>query len=539
MSTQDFGVRRAVEQAVAGARFFLRVPFLLRKPVPLAEAHTLLRQGLARRADRLLDRIRRDVFERPGSVYHRLFRHAGVEIGDVERLVNSDGPEEALRRLFEAGIYLSVDEFKGRAPTRRGSLCLEVKPEDLRSPRAAYHLPASSGGSLGAGTPVLMDLAFLRACAANWLVCMEVWGGLGWRVILWETPGAGARFRLLKFACAGRIPVAWFSPVNPDDPSLPPIVRWSTDVLRAAGGLSGRPLPAPHFAPASDPLPVARLLAEQLRRGATPLVFGFPGLVVRLALAAAERGVDIAGARFQLTGEPITAARRATIERQGGAVIARFGTIECGAIGYGCPNGDAPDEVHLLKNMHVIIQAGDNEAGLPAEALLITDLHPQSPFLMLNVSLGDQARLRRCDCGCAWSRLGLDTTLAEIRSFEKLTGARVTFLGTDVVRILEETLPARFGGAPTDYQLVEEEGPAGEPLLWLVVHPEVGPLEEREVVEFFLGELARPAPHAGMMAQRWRDAQVVRLQRRSPAVSRAGKILHLHTMRRPEPTVRH
>jgi hypothetical protein len=529
-------IRSTAEQALAGARFFLRVPFFLRRPVQLAEARAMLRDGLARRADRLVDRIRRDVFGRPGSVYHRLFRQAGIEIGDVERLVASDGPEDALRKLFQAGIYLSVDEFKGRVPIRRGSLRLEARPEELRSPRAAYHLPASSGGSRSAGTPVLIDLAFVRACAANWLVCMDVWGGLGWKVVDWETPGAGARFRLLKFACAGRTPVAWFSPVNPDDPSLPPIVRWSTDVLRAAAALSARPMPAPHFAPASDPLPVARSLRDQLRRGATPLLFGFPGPAVRLALAAGKRGVDIAGARFQLTGEPITAARRATIERQGGAVIPRFGTVECGAIGYGCPNGDAPDEVHLLQNMHVIIQAGDNDAALPPEALLITNLHPQSPFLMLNVSMGDQARLRRRDCGCPWSRLGLDITLAEIRSFEKLTGAGVTFLGTDVVRILEETLPARFGGAPTDYQLVEGEGPAGEPLLWLVVHPEVGPLEEPEVVEFFLGELARLAPHAGMMAQRWRDARVVRLQRRAPAVSQAGKILHLHTLRRPEPS---
>jgi hypothetical protein len=265
------------------------------------------------------------------------------------------------------------------------------------------------------------------------------------------------------------------------------------------------------------------------------MLFGFPGPVVRLCLAAGERGIDIAGARFLLAGEPITAARRATVDRHGGNVIPRYGTVECGAIGYGCPNGEAPDEVHVLENMHGLIAAGDNGAGLPAEALLITSLHPQSPFLMLNVSMGDQAQMRRRDCGCPWSRLGLTTTLVHIRSFEKLTGAGVTFLGAELVRILEETLPARFGGAPTDYQLVEQEGPAGEPLLWLVVHPEVGRLEEREVVEFFLGELAQLAPHAAMMAERWRDAGVVHLERRSPVVSPAGKILHLHTRRRPEP----
>jgi hypothetical protein len=57
--------------------------------------------------------------------------------------------------------------------------------------------------------------------------------------------------------------------------------------------------------------------------------------------------------------------------------------------------------------------------------------------------------------------LGWTTHLRDIRSQEKLTAGGMTFLDTDLIRVLEEVLPARFGGAPTDYQLVEEEAEEG------------------------------------------------------------------------------
>ena len=37
----------------------------------------------------------------------------------------------------------------------------------------------------------------------------------------------------------------------------------------------------------------------------------------------------------------------------------------------------------------------------------------------------------------------------------------MTFLDSDVIRVLEEVLPARFGGGPTDFQLVEQEDDDG------------------------------------------------------------------------------
>jgi hypothetical protein len=274
-------------------------------------------------------------------------------------------------------------------------------------------------------------------------------------------------------------------------------------------------------------------LEATLKRGKTPVVFTFPGSAVRACLFAAEHRIDISGARFLLAGEPITQARIDTVKRAGCVPMPRYGSMECGAIGYGCPYGDHPDDVHLLSHMHGLVAAGDYAASLGTvpEALYITSLDRHSPFLMLNVSMGDQAKIQERSCGCTWDQLGLTTHLHSIRSYEKLTGGGVTFHGADVIRILEYVLPSEFGGSPTDYQLVEEERTSGDPLLTLRVHPAVGEIDEARLREAFLDKLANGSAPSAPMARMWRDSGMLRVVRQPPVMSRAGKILHLHVNR--------
>ena len=519
-----------------GARFFCSLPVYLLRPVQLKDACRLITTRLAKREQLLVDRIRHDVFAHPGSIYHQLFRHAGCELGDIENLIKN-GTDAALTALLRAGVYLTVDEFKGRKLVIRGSLRIDVSPEQLRSPRAAYHLPLRSGGSRSSGTPVLIDLRFVRDCAATCLANLDVWDGLDWIKADWETPGAGARFRLTKFAMFGQPPAAWFSQVDPDDPSLPAAIHWNTRALRWSSGLVRRALPRPVMATLRDPTPVVEWLHQQTSAGRSPVLFTFSGSAVRACLLAEEKGISIAGTRFITSGEPTTAARVATIRRAGCVAIPRYGSIECGAIGYGCASPEHADELHLLSHMHALITAGDCAAQLhlPPGALFISALHRQAPFLMINVSMGDQAEIRQRDCGCGWQKLRLTTHLHEIRSFEKLTGGGVTFLGTEVISILEQALPSRFGGAPTDYQLVEGETEAGEPIVALRVHPRVPAQDDRAIRDTFLNLLAQASTAASVMAQLWRDANTVRVVREPPVISAAGKILHLQINRRNRP----
>ena len=69
--------------------------------------------------------------------------------------------------------------------------------------------------------------------------------------------------------------------------------------------------------------------------------------------------------------------------------------------------------------------------------------------------------------------------LHSIRSFEKLTGEGVSFLGETLLELVETVLPARFGGAITDYQFAEHETERGVTRLELRVHLRVGAFARR------------------------------------------------------------
>jgi hypothetical protein len=139
--------------------------------------------------------------------------------------------------------------------------------------------------------------------------------------------------------------------------------------------------------------------------------------------------------------------------------------------------------VHFCDDLHALIQpeADPSHPELPARALLLTSLRTSAPVILLNVSLGDRARMMRRRCGCPLEGHGWDRHLDGIRSFEKLTAGGMTFLDVDVAAVLETDLPARFGGGPADYQLLETERADGGPALVLRVHPRVGPLDEGAV----------------------------------------------------------
>jgi hypothetical protein len=186
--------------------------------------------------------------------------------------------------------------------------------------------------------------------------------------------------------------------------------------------------------------------------------------------------------------------------------------------------------VHLYDDLLATIQAGEGglAAGLPRSTLLLSSLRPTAPVVLLNVSLGDQAVMTHRACGCPLERLGWHSHLHTIRSFEKLTAGGMTILDTDVIRILEELLPARFGGTAVDYQLVEDQAAPGESRLRLLVHPRVGPVDPGTVTRLFLDTLGAGSPSARIMGLAWDGAGTLRVERRPPLTAGSGKVLHLH-----------
>ncbi len=520
-----------------GARLLWSVPRYLRQPIRPEEARAILAQRLTARETDFLTLARRAIYQHPGSPYRKLLELAGCQYGDLERLVRADGLEAALRALYRRGVYLTVDEFKGRRPAIRGSTTLDVQPTQLRNPGAAVYVPRYSSGSRGQGTPAPFDLAHLRDRAVDVTVWLEARGGLRWRHAIWGVPGGTSITHLLEYAAAGAPLVRWFSPVDPAAPGLHVRYRWMGRVLQAAGLLAGVAQPGPVHVPLEAPLPIARWMEDVLQAGEVPHLHTTASCAVRLCEAARQAGIDLRGARFTLRSEPLTPVRLAAIRESGAEALPRYASVETGPMAVGCLVSECPDEMHLFTDQFALIQPGHDAAldDLPPAALLVSCLRPTAPLILLNVSLGDQGELGERRCGCPLEELGWTTHLHTVRSYEKLTAEGVTFLDVDVIRVLEEVLPARFGGGPTDYQLVEGEAEDGQPLVRLLVHPAIGPVDPAAVADAFLTGIGGGTEGERLMELHWRRPGLLRVERRAPLTTDSGKILHLHVERRPPP----
>jgi hypothetical protein len=516
-----------VGDVVSGARFVQSLLSKPSRPIGLPEAHRSLRERFQRRATDFVALIEAAVYRNPTSPYRALLHLAGCEPGDFEKLVHADGIEGALATLYRRGVYLTVDEMKGRRPAVRGSATVSVEPRLLRVPGSTAHLVTHSSGSRGSRTALTLDVASLRVQAGNLAVLFEARGATGWAHATWAVPGSAVIGRLHHYQTL-RLPVArWFSQVDARASGLHPRYRWSADLQRLVSVLVGRPLPAPEYVPVDDPLPIARWMADVLRAGRTPHLWTFPSSAVRLCQAAHRAGLTLRGAQFTVTGEPMTAARLSTIVGVGAAVQTFYGSSETGLLGYGCLQPDGSDDFHVASDLHGVIQAGEGGGPLRPRSLLVTSLRSTARVMLLNVSLGDEGVLEPRPCGCPLVRLGWRQHLRAVRSFEKLNAGGVALLDADVITVLEETLPRRFGGGPTDYQLVEEESTDGRLHMRLLVHPALGPVDERGIVETFLTAIGEGSGVERLVELQWRQAGVPVVERRAPRAAASGKIRHL------------
>ena len=98
----------------------------------------------------------------------------------------------------------------------------------------------------------------------------------------------------------------------------------------------------------------------------------------------------------------------------------------------------------------------------------------------------------------------------------------MTVVDADVVRILEDLLPARFGGGAEDYQLVEDQVAPDGSSLRLLVHPRLGPVDPAAVTRLFFDTLGAVTPSAQLMGLTWNGSGLLRVERRPPHVTGSG-----------------
>jgi hypothetical protein len=527
-----------IEQVALFRRLIGALSGYLREPIDPQTAHARVRADLASRADNLLRIIAEGVLAVPGSPYRALLEHAGATAEDVADLIRQEGVEGALERLYDAGVYVSLDEFKGRKPIVRGSLRLEVTARDFDNPLTTVHYAAQSGGSRSSGTRIAIDLAHNVRSAIYDLLLFETHGVLDRPYVIWQPTlpyGAGMN-AVLRYAKFGGSAARWFTQNRAPTFGQSWQHGWLTRFLVLATRWYGRPVPQPQHVPLAQAERIAACLAELKTRGTPALVNTNASSGTRVCLAAKEHGLDIAGTMFRLGGEPLTPARARVVASSGSRVVTIYGMGEIGRIGLPCAHADEVDDVHLLLDKLSVIRRlrSPRAGGPPVPVNVYTTLVSSTPKLMLNVESDDFGEMQQRSCGCLLDELGLGLHLHTIRSHEKLTSEGMNFLGHDLIRLIEEVLPARFEGAPTDFQFVEDETPDGLPQVRLLVSPRVGHLSEDNVVAAVIDFLNDLPGAGGAFGERWREGGTLRVVRREPYATNASKVLALHTMKRKQ-----
>lgn len=498
----------------------------LREPITAADAAAIIRHGMERREAALLAKLDRAVFRNPGSPYLALFQNAGCTWEDARDAVEKDGVEGALGRFLKAGIYVSFDEFKGRTPAVRGSRTFFFRDTDFDNPLILAHFESRSGGTRGRPTRIRVDLEHAAQVAPHWALWFAAHDWLERPLIFWTPTHSGVTQRHLLAAKFGKRFTKWFANIGMGtvkDRLTSACVHWLA--RRAAGW------PPPEYVSLSEAFRVGEYLMDLVRRGEQPCINTSPSEAIEICLAMAARHVSLERVTFLLGAEPLTPARRATIEASGAKAVPTYGFSEGSNVGSQCPVATVADDVHVSLDAWAILQRPGLLGGdAIADTLLLTGLRPACPKVLLNADIGDYAVLETRHCGCLFDEVGYFTHLHTIRSVEKLTGIGMTILGGDLYRVLEECLAARFGGAVTDYQLVEEEDARGKPRYTLLVDPDVGTLDEQRLVATFLDELGALRSHYRFMTNLWAEAGVVRVRRHRPLPTPRGKILPFRTL---------
>ena len=518
------------------AQFPVSLRRFMRHTLTLDEAKALVHERMEHRAENFLRIAERSIYGYAGSPYLPLLRMAGCELGDLQWLVTQHGLEGALRRLREAGVYITFEEFKGRKPIERGGQTLVVSASDFDNPDARRDFTMQTGGSTGAAIKIGVDLDDIAARSPYEMLGLAAHSLLDAPGVRWTgTLPEGSLRNILRSVRFGRVPARWFSPTGLRDSRYWLKYGLATYYMLVWLRLFGVPVPWPKTVEVDRAVVVARSVAELLKAYGRCSVIATVSRGMRVCLAAQEAGIDLRGAVFFGTSEPATSAKVRHIQATGAGFISTYGMVETNRIGIGCARTGQCDDLHLHSDAFALFTHPYPVPGfgVTVPAFNITSLLPRTSKVLLNVQMDDYGILEEHPCGCDLQSYGYTTHIREIRSYSKLTGEGVTLIGNEIARVLEEVLPGRFGGSPLDYQLVEEEDEQGFTRLYLVISPRVEIGDEGQVIAVVLEALRESSPMADAARSIWQHTKTLQVKRMEPVLTTRGKQFPLRMLPRP------
>ncbi len=485
-----------------------------------------IKARIADRADAFLDSLERTVLAHAGSPYRALLEGAGYDLPRLRALVAREGVEDTLRRLCRDGVYISIEEFKGIRDVRRGNRTFRFEPAAFNNPLIRHGLQVLSGGTRSGRIPTMISHTNHRMGIEHLAAALSAYEIAGRPVVVWLPQAHGASlWAVLALANLGMVTPRWFTQLPVRFGGIAQIHSYYP-ALRAAAGLNGVKLPPLTHVPLGQESRILRWIREGATRQGCG-VFTTPSSALRLAVAAKQLRVSLSNVTFVTIAEPLTPAKAEAIQAAGARAFSSLGFTEFGRATYGCAAPDGPDDMHICHDALAVIhhRRAVDQMGTEMDALLFTSVRADARKILLNAETGDYATMSARRCGCPLETAGWPDHLHDVRSFEKLNAEGRLFFGSQLISLVEEVLPGRFGGDPTDYQLVEQEDGEGFTRLSILVHPRIGRIDERAIVEC-VEESLRVKHEANTRV--WKEAGTVRVRRAAPMLTKAGKLVPLH-----------
>lgn len=516
------------------AQFSTALRGYLKTHLTLAQARALVQTRHAERQENFLRLADRAMFGSPNSPYCLLLQHASFTPERLRALVQQQGLEAALQTLRDAGVYITFDEWKGRAPLKRFGLERTLAPHDFDNPFLTKHFYTESGGSTGKSVRMAHDLERNAAFAPHTMLACAAQDVLDAPLAVWRgiLPDGSGMNNILYPAYYGRMPERWFSQFKPFD-ARDARFTLATYYFVLLARLYGTRVPFPEYVPAQRADVVARWAANAVKRRGSALVTTTVSRALRVALAAQAQGIELRGVTLIGGSEPSTPEKVAGITQTGARYFPQYASSEAGRIGNGCAKPLDCTDVHLATDCFALIPHPHalEGFGMNISAFQLTTLLPAAPKIMLNVEMDDYGILEERDCGCLWAQMGFTTHLRGIRSYRKLTGEGVTLVAGDLLNLLENELPAHFGGTSLDYQMQEVQDERGLTRMVLAISPHVALTDEHTVIDLVLQTLRRSSSANDATRAVWAQSDTLQIKRAEPTLSRHGKYSPLYVQR--------
>lgn len=506
--------------------FLSGLPGFCNKPISYTEAHAAIMRRMEQRSENFLRMMRRCVHENPGSPYIPLLRAARCEYGDMVSMLKHHELEFLLTSLRESGVWISLEEFKGRAPIIRNETAYPVKEADFDNPILHGDIVFRTGGSTGSPSRLLIDLEFLADRSIYEHLMFRVLDLYRVPLALWypKLPASIGLSNGLRYAKIGSPPEHWFD-MSLEGSALPAWHSWALSAIIGMSRFCAFPLPWPKAAPLRDPGSVIDWIVSAVQQHGRCAVQSNVSGIMRLCRAASLGGIDLRGVQFIAGSEPLTPSRHAEIEAVHARVFPRYYATDLGSIASGCGAPDEVDECHLLADSIALISPPGEALEDGSRPLFLTSILGSGPKVAINVEFGDHAIVGKRRCGCLFEELGFHTHLSRIRSAVRSTAEGTAMDFVELSRISEEILPRLFGGSMIDYQWVEDEEEESGSLtrLWLRIAPRLGAIDEGRVLQVVLDAIRKPDGAHRFYAQLWGDAQTIRVLREDPRTTPSGK----------------